>query len=458
MDRTRELFTPAVKGMVAALGGDMVLKALGLAATFITLQVLDPFQYGLWQLLLSVAGAFGFVTIPGIASMLVAEVSREYGAGRKREGNGIAVRAAGLFVLLSACGALCMMVAAPFIKELSGIDIVRIAQILAVSVFAIGVRQAYGLALHSRMQFFHVQSMKVLDRFSYLVWIVVFLGYLQYGVEGVVYAYVLSNLTSVVCYAPYILSLYREMYANQAKDDWQPFVTSSWDRGKWVMGTDFVNTFTGTVWPWVVGYFLDVEAVGIIGITILLLGQVASFVPVSYVLRSILPRTSETPERMREWLYRSMKFSMWGHMLSGIMAFAACVVVFPWWFPQHSGAIPLFAVLLLSLPLRGLTTSVTEWFYATGNQRDLFFVSALPKLAITAFLPLFLWAGGMMGYALWYLLSTDVVLLSRLARVSRALGARFGIREIVILDRVDMGLLARGAALITSKITARFAR
>jgi O-antigen/teichoic acid export membrane protein len=351
-----------------------------------------------------------------------------------------------------------MVIAAPYIRELSGIDIVTIMQVLAISVFAIGAKQAYGLALHSRMQFVHVQAMKTIDRLAYLIWVVVFLVVFERGVEGVVYAYVLSSLTSLTLYAPYLYSLYRGMLANQSKDDWQPFVTSSWGRGRWVIGTDLVNTFTGTVWPWIVGFFLGVEAVGTIGIVLLLLGQVSSFVPISYVLRAVLPRTVESPERLREWLFRSMKFSMWGHMLSGVLAFGACMILFPWWFPQHVAALPLFAALLLSLPLRGLATSASEWFYATGHQQDFFLVSAVPKVVILAALPLFLFAGGIVGYALWYLLSADVMLYARMRRISASLGSSLSISFLMRFDAVDRDLLMRAYALARTKITARFSR
>ncbi len=453
-----DLFTPMTKGLVAAFGGDMFLKALGLAATFFTLQALSPMQYGFWQLMLSVAAGFSILTFPGIANMLVAEVSREYGAGRKAQGNGIAVRAAMIFISTSAVGAIAMAIFAPFIKQISGINLVALTQILAISVLAYGFKQAYQLAMQSRMLYFHSQALKIVDRLAYFLGIFFFLVVMGRGVDGVVYAYVISTLTSVVLFAPFMFGVYREMFQNRSSEDWGLFVQAVRERGVWVLGSDGVGALTGSMWPWLVGFFLGIETLGLISISVMLIGQVSSFVPIGYVLRSVLPRTVGSPERLREWLYRSMKFSLWAYVVTGLAAFAACVVLFPLWFTQHVAALPIFAALLLSLPMRGISAGATEWFFSTGNQKSYFFVSAVPKLILLVLLPVFLWAGGIFGYVLWNVVTADAILIARLRRIRKDLSTPIYVRQLFSFDRVDADLIARLQALISTKITARFSR
>lgn len=446
------LFVSAAKGFVAAFTGDILLKVLGLAATAVVLRELSPYEYGQWQLLLSVVVAFGSISVPSIASMLVADISREIGAGNVRHANGIAVRASLLFVALSCIGALALFIAAPHIRTVSGIDMVFLMHVLALSVFALGFKQSYQMIMQSRLEYVYAQAMKTIDRCAYLVGIGLFVIYLGLGFRGVVFAYVLSTCTSVVVFAPHMLRIFIREARDQEFGEWRPFVDAVWVRGRWALGSDGVNAVIGAVWPWIIGYFLSIELVGIIGVTLLILGQIAAFVPINYVLRSALPRTAESPERMRDWLFRAMKISFWGHMISGVCAFFACAILFPLFFPEYVSSLVLLAALLISLPLRGLATAAVEWFYASAMQKELFIVSAVPKAFTYLLLPLFLWAGGLLGYVAWYLLSSDLVLQARIYMIVKRLGSSPSLRFLLVPDSTDLDILRRILALFSSRV------
>ncbi len=446
------LFVSASRGFVAALGNEVLLKILGFVATFFVLRELGPYEYGLWQLLLSTGIAFGAVTVPGIASMLVADLSRELGAGNVARANGIVVRSTGLFVGLSVLAGLALYFAAPFIRTISGIDMVSFMQLLAISVAVVGVRQSYQMMLQAHLQFIHSQIMKTIDRLAYVIGILFFIVGMGLGIEGVVYAYVLSTCASVIIYAPYMLRMFAKSIAHAEGTDWAPFKEAILGRGKWALGTDLVNAAIGSFWPWLVGFFLSIETVGFVSIALLVLGQSAALVPISYVLRSVLPRTVTDPVRAKDWLFRSMKFSFWGNMITGIAVVAACVVLFPIFFPQHVPALPLLAMLILTLPLRGMAVTAAEWFYAHGLQRELFFVSTVPKVIIYATLPLFLWAGGIFGYALWYILSSDVVLYARIRIISQRLGDMLTVKFLLRADETDIDIAGRIVMLVRERV------
>lgn len=448
----QSLYGSALKGIFASLGGEITLKILGVAATFITLSQLGPYQYGLWQLLLSVVAGFGIVTFPGIASMLVADVSRELGAGEKRRANGLVIKSAVVFISLSALGSIAMVLAAPFVRQISGINMVFLMQLLALSVLAVGVKQVYQLIFMSQLRFVQSQAMKALDRLSYLIGIVVFVGFFQQGMTGVAYAYVISTLTSVVLLAPYVFPILLKMLREHDHSDFHPFIGAVWIRGKWALASDTLNTGIGSLWPWVVGFFLGVEAVGVIGVAVLLLSQVSSFIPVATMLRSVLPRTAHSSERMHEWLMRSMKLSLWGHIVVGTGTFIACAFVFPIFFPQHVAALPLFAALLISLPVRAVATTAAEWFYSSRMQKELFWASSFPKALTFLLLPIFLYFGGIVGYALWYLLNADLILYMRLKVIRRATGVRIAAREFFIPDTTDVELLRRAGRMVYAKM------
>jgi O-antigen/teichoic acid export membrane protein len=448
----RSLFGHAFRGILTSLGGDVFFKVTGAAASFVVLHQLNAYQYGLWQLILSVVTVFATVTFPGVASMLVADVSRELGAGNVRRANGIIVRAAVLFVSLSSLGAVAMYVGAPFIHALSGINVVSLVQLLSLSVFAMGIRQVYQMMLVSHLQFIHGQAVKAAERAAYLVGAVVFLIIFDKSFEGVVYAYVFGSLAPIVLYAPYIIRMLRTSFADHERENSNAFMEAVWTRGRWAILTDGVNAAAGALWPWIIGYFLSVEAVGVVGIALLMLAQVAAFVPVAPMLRSVLPRTAESPERLREWLSRAMKLSLWGNVAAGAAAFLVASILFPVFFPQHVAALPLFAALLLSLPTRSVASAAAEWFYAMRMQRELFFASAVPKALGLLVLPLFVYAGGLIGYVLWYILHSISLVYARTYVVRVIGGSRLSLREILVPDRVDIELIERAIALVRTKL------
>lgn len=449
------LFVAAAKGFVAAFTGDILLKVLGLAATFFVLHELSPYEYGQWQLLLSVVTAFASVMVPGIASMLVADISREIGSGQRERANGITIRAASLSVTLGASGALLMFLGAPLVYRVTGIDFTWYIRLLALSVLVMGFKQAYMMVLHAHLHFGYAQIIKSLDRTAYVGLIILFLPVLGWGFTGVVYAYIMSAWVSVLVFAPYMAKLFIDSFRNRDASHARPFWEAAWVRGKWAVSADLTNAGTGSLWPWVVGYFLSIEIVGLISVTMLLLGQVAAFVPVAYVLRSVLPRTAETPERMREWLGKSLKISFWGHLIAGLAAFAACAILFPWRFPEYMPSLALFAALLITLPLRGVTSASGEWFYAARKQREFFFVSTMPKLALFVVLPLFL-AGGVLGYLLWYITSAVVVLAARLPIIRREVGVVPSARDILAVRASDLVLVERVITLVRAKVRHMF--
>lgn len=448
---TAHLYNSALKGLATFLGGDLLLKLLGAAAAVITLAELDPTQYGLWTLLLSVLTAFAVVSIPGIASMLVADVSRELGEGNTKRANSILVRSVSLFVFMGAIGGVTLYVAAPWIRDITGINLVFPMQLLGLSVFALGIRQGYQLFFQSRLKFFHSQAMKVLDRFAYFIAIVVLVGFMDLGLNGVVYAYVISSVSSAVLLFPFIVPHYFSAFRNQ-EESHQPFLEAAKGRGKWIVASDTIAGIIGSATPWIIGRFLGIEAVGLFGVATLMLGQAASLVPIAGVLRSVLPRTADEPDRFREWLTRSMKFTVWGNALSGLAFFGVALVAFPLFFPHHLPAVPLYAALMASLPLRSVAVTALEWFYALKKQKDLFFVSSVQKLLNLILLPGFLWLGGFVGYVLWYYTTSIIGLFVRVKTVMEREGMRFSWTNLVTLDAEDSRLVERAIAVGRSKI------
>ena len=437
------LFRQASRGIAASSGGDMLIKLAGFFSTAIILHHLAPYEYGLWQLLLSAVTAFSMPLFPSIAGMLVADASREIGAGRKVIANGILIRGSICFAALGTAAAVAMFIAAPFVTRTTGFQITFLLRLLATTLFESGIAQAYFLVLQTRLEFVHAQTMKVLTRASYLAGIVLFVMVLQDSLPGLVYAYVFCSFLPTILYTPYLIKLYRAMWKDRGEETWRDFFKVIMQRGPWVFGSDVVSALSGTLSPWIIGYFLGVTELGIISIALLFISQVSAFVPVSYVLRSILPRTVHEPGRMHYWLMRSMKYSLWAHMTLGVLAIIALVIIAPLYFPQYVAAIPLCIILSVTLIFRALGLVAIEWFYATRRQKELFIASSIPGVATLILLVPMLAFFGLAGYIANNIISSDILILLRLQVIQRYENLSIHWSDFFTVDKQDWEFLNR---------------
>ncbi len=442
MTTERALFGSAVRGIFASLGSDALQKVAGLAGTFIVLQALAPYEYGLWQLVLSVLTLFDVLLIPSIASMLIADTSREIGEGRSDRAGAIVAQAAPLFIGLGLAGALLMILFAPYIAQASGIDLTLLIRVLALALVAEGILQIYQLVLQGTLALVHAQILKALKRLAYFVGVTALVLGLPLGVTGIVYAYVFSLFIPVLLYAPVIYPRFISLVRGRERSG-QSFFEAAWKRGQWALLGDFTTAISAALWPWILGYYLSIAEVGYVSLAILVLGQVASLAPVSFVLRSVLPRTVGTEGRTRAWLMRSMKYAIWSQMAGGLAIVSGSAIVVPLLFPAYAPVIALTAAILLTLPVRVVGVVASEWFFAAKQQRTLFFISNLPKVLLLALLPLFLMWFGLVGFVVWYLINAEIITYLRLRMIGREEGGAITLREIIFPDREDGVILSR---------------
>jgi len=436
------LFGPALRGIFAALGSDAIQKVLGLSATLIVLSVLKPYDYGLWQLLLSVLTAFDVLLLPSVGSMLIADVSREIGEGRRNRAGAIVVRAVPLFIALGTLAALFMCLAAPFVTRASGIDLTLWIYIVSGSLIAEGVMQGYHIVFQGTLELVHAQVLKILKRFFYVLGIGVLLLGFHMGITGVAVAYTISLVVPIVVYAPFALSRFRALIRGR-EGGHHHFIEAVWERGRWSVLGEIVAVATASAWPWIVGYYLSVADIGYISVATMVLGQVASLAPISFILRSVLPRTMEIEGRTRAWLARSMKYAVWSQIFGGLAVVAAVYFVVPLFFPAYRAVVPLVAALIVTLPIRAVGAVASEWFFATKQQRALFLVSNMPKIPLLVLLPPLLAFFGVFGFALHLILSADILTYLRLRLIAKREGGHISLGEILVPDREDQIIFRR---------------
>ena len=407
----------AAEGILVTSIGSILVKVLGLAATFYVLGTLVPYDFGLWRLLLSVLTFFGLLGIGSLSGVIVADIARELGAGRHTNAEYIVRRTFQIFAITSFAAAGLLCITAPVISKVSGINLTLFLYLLSITILVGAIRQTLNIVFQAYMQPVRAQVLDIVSSISYLISLYIFIGVLDYGLLGIVLSFVVSTLVPVIISGSQLLFLVHpsKLYPREGR---YSLKDALWKRGKWAFAEDYTITALNALWPWVAGYFLSIEEVGVISIAVVLFGQVGALVPVQYVLRSVLPRINSDAERMTEWLVRATRFAFVMQILAGIFIYFAFQIVFPQFFPSYTAALPLFALLLLSIPFRAASAVLTEWYYARKAQKAFFFVNVLPKTLMLT-LPILLIELGQTGFALWFIIDTVAIYVLSMWYVNR---------------------------------------
>lgn len=441
----------AAKNVVITSIGDLLAKGLGVLTTFLILLYLTPYDYGVWRLLLSALTAMSIVGLTGLTGVFAADMARSLGAGDQKTANAIVWKSVRLFMVAGIVSAATLFLAAPFVTRFSGIDLTLYLSVLAVSLLFSNALLLFQTFFQARLEPVYNALIKNLGAIAYLAGILLLLGNAKLGVLGLVTAYLIAIALPVLACIPYFVKKVLAARSPEGEKNYslREAITK---RGRWVLANDYASILSAALWPWIMGYFVSIEAVGYAGLATLILSQALSVVPIQYVLRGILPRFSDDAPRMRDWLERSLKYAIWLHGLAALGAVLVAWIAFPIFFPSYAAALPIAALLLLAVPLQAMSSVLTEWFFATGSQRELFFTTAIPKLLMLAVLPLLLSVFGIYGFAIWYILSSDLVLALRMRKVRRELGHPIRLRSIIFPDRYDVAMLRKATLYLRTRI------
>lgn len=436
-------FHYAIKGLIVTATGDLAAKFFSVITTLVILQNLVPYEYGIWRLLLSALSAFGLLGLTGVAGMFTADLSREIGHGHSRRARQLFMRFAGFFICMGVVAALALSLAAPLVSRVSGIRLTPYLWLLSTTLVITGIRRAFQAYFQAYQAPLHSQILKNVTGVTYLVGIFVWVVWEQLGVLGIVLSYVVSQALPVLLYIPYVYRTVHYTTPTEQHESVEPYNVrrALLGRGKWALAEDFASVMVSALWPWVTGYYLSISAVGLISLALLLISQVSSLVPIQYVYRSILPRMATDQRRVGEWLDRGARFTIWAHIVIGLLTLLGIWLFIPLFAPKYVPVIGLYQSLMLMLPWNAWSIVLTEWFYARQRQREMFAVNTIPGITSIIVLPLFLVTLEIAGFVVWYIATTVLSTLVIIWCIRRYDGGVISLRHVLWFDDRDVALL-----------------
>ncbi len=421
----------------------VVLKIASLVSVLLVLNYLTVREYGIAELVITLVPLLSLFLLPGLNTTVIADAGIEKARGNYAGVKGLLLNYLQLQSLFAVCVWVAVFFGASMLATWYGKgNLAPLIQIVSFGFLLSPLRSFVQVFQRVYLQFSQQSVFSVLEE----AWKLALLGFFFFGlhwrVEGLLAAAVLSQALALICILPYFLRIDRSLW--RVTGERLRFWHFLYLHGKWGVFSTYLGTVGKNIRPWIIGFFLGTEAVGLYAVVMGLVGHATSLFPLEQVMSPVLPQYLSDKERFYRLIAKAVKYQFLGYALISIPAAFFSPWFFAWLFPQYVPAVPLFQVMLLLLTSIAFDAIFSGAFYALRAQRSLFFASVY-KLLLTALLtPVFLIFFGFFGIAYAVITINYLYVFERYITLKRLLpGFRLRARDFFTIDEYDQFVIKK---------------
>ncbi len=376
-------------------------RGISFLNTLIILNYLSLYQYGVFQLILSLySTALDFVSIGGGA--VNNEISRSIAAknepkakklfyeyGALRLGAGIILWAvfffgANLFASVYSQG---------FVNEIRIISFLFIVDVVYTSVRSL---------LSIRLRFHAVAASGSVYRFVQLAVLCAYLLADKVSIGHVVISMIAGTIGSTI-FLLYSFIKVSRLWESVAMAPERVTLILFSGYAKWDVLRQLFGKFANRLQPWLVKIFISTEAVAIFSIVTSLISVLKDVAFPTRTLQSLVPLYLDDKEKSQKIFTYGIKYLTLFSLVVGLAGLFFFPLIIHTFFPKYSVALPYFKVMLFTLPITAVGIMLGVFFIALRKQKYLFLYSIIRSAGTIIFslilFPLFgIW--GMVAEAL----------------------------------------------------------
>jgi O-antigen/teichoic acid export membrane protein len=419
-------------------------KIIGLATLFFILRQLSVYEYGLVELALSVVATLSIFRLPGIGSVVIADMGEARGRGDLSQVKTLFTSYVRLQFFLSFVAWAVVFFGATLIAQFYKGQIADLVKLTSFLFFTSVLRAAYTTLFSVHLKYFTQSFHTFLEEVSKLLFVLLFFFVFESGPSGIVLATIFSQLLPILLLLPSFLKLYMPLARVQAVKS-TVMRTMLLGHGKWSLFSSYLNDFGQSMRVWLIGIFLGTEAVGLFSVAQGLYSHTVSLIPISQVVTPLLPQYLAQKEKFEKIFTKSVKYQFFGFTALGIFAYFAFTPLIAYLFPLYRDALPLFHILLLALPAISVASLLTPVFFALKAQRSFFFSIFVKTLAMVVLLPVGAIFFGLKGVAVEFILTVYIVTLERMFALKKNHLPHLSLspKELITFDSYDAVVLQR---------------
>jgi O-antigen/teichoic acid export membrane protein len=398
MLENRSFGATVTRGVLVSGFGNVAMRVLDLTVAVILLRYLSIYEFGLYRLALaSFDFASGFF-LSGSENVVVSDASSALNT-RPREARTLW----SLYIIFMGVVGVVLWAVFFFAGDIIPNRFAEIGPQLPILAFLFllaPIETAYKLKFQILLDFAWGTYYRVARDLSRLGVIAICIFYLELGLREVLISLVVAGAVPII-----IATLFYKrprLFLIPGYAEAREAVKDLFARhGKWALLDDFVMNSSKSVRPFIVKFFAGVEAVALISVAQTLLSHVTALFPIRDVLTPVLPRLADGSGQVPlAMLNRTIKYSILGNVLTGLLGALAIPVIVYLLFPQYLYSIPLFYILLVGLPFLGFRSVALPIFYALKEQRTIFKLTILRLVLMVPLAVLLTYLLGVWGAAM----------------------------------------------------------
>ncbi len=435
MNALREIF----KYAAIISGNNILTSVINFAAFLVMLNALGTYGFGLLTLALSVLSVATFFMELGFGKAIVSDVSKELQQNNKEQASGLFLGYI-IFIFFST-GILAgiMFFFSGHVSAYFGKDVAPVIRFIAVLVFISGAKTIVTSAFHIVADFGKYASFLFVDALSKLVLVYIFVAFISGTVEGILQAFIVSGILTILIFLLFVPKEILEIARMRSNP--MAFFEMAKKHGKWVAAFSQLRSIESNISPWIVEFFLGVNAVGVYGallkVQVLIMRVFEPLETIFYPLVNKFGRFDDS----RKLIFRATKYILFISIPFLFIAFvfseAVLDLVLGPDFAEYAG---VFRVLLLTVVLFILNMPMKPLFFNLKAQKSLTIISAAMLASTLVLGSIFTFYFGLMGMAMNNVFTPllDVALKNRFMK--KISGEKYSIREMLFFDDADIDL------------------
>lgn len=416
----------------------LAAKGIGFVNTIITLSALSLYQYGVFQLVLSLYGAATYFTTigNGVVNNDIAHFVRE---GKEGHAKKLFLEYSTLRFIASVVLFCTFFFGATLFAEtytMGFISDLRIVAFLFLSEFFFNATESL---LAVRLRFATVASRPAIAKAAQLAALVYFLSTGDLGLPEMFLSMIFGSVVSVATMIPAFLSLYRQWIGMRVtREHLLPRIFATY--GKWDLYRQAAGEITNRIQPWLIKIFISTEAVAVFSVASAFIAAIKDVGYPVKTLKTLVPLHMSDEEKSRYIFVKGSRYLLAFSILMTLGAAVAVPVMVYLFVPKYTLSLPYFFAMLPAIPVTALGVVATTFLIALRKQRFLFWLGIEKNATMLTFSLGLLPAIGLWALAIEETMTPLLALIIVYLYMFRTEpgGFRFSLREFVTFDRSDL--------------------
>lgn len=451
---TKSLSRVVGEGTVWASGSTLLLKVVGLGYAVIVLSNLSVYEYGVTELVLSIPPLLSILSLPGLESVLMADMGVEKGKGNVSKMRYLLESYMSMRIVTGILAWALLFFSAPLIQEYYNENIATLVRIVSFSFLFGPFRTLAQTLFRVSLQFREMALYAAAEEIGKFIIVAICLLWLDMSILAVGLAYVGADVVALLLFGFPMYKIYQRLFSGTKFTDGFKSPLYLWyEHGKWSVFGSYLGNFGQNIRLWFIKVFVSTEAVAIFSVAVGLFQHTAALLPLHKILAPMIPQYVDEKKRFYKLIDKGIKYQVLGYAIIGLGGAICFPILFLFVFPEYMDSYFLYLVLLLALIPAGMSSIFSSVFFAFKAQRDLFFAIVLRTVMIIILLPILLPMFGLFGAAFEFVATRTIFTWERYRKLCKiAPDFRVNVRDFTRFDSVDRELLRAARAKVSGSI------